>query len=1079
MPTPTVRCAKCTRLFSAAMTECPFCKEPAPRREAPRGGPAKCPACGRLINPSFAECPFCKAQVTPSAPAAQASRLDYAAIAEGSAEHNKKMLVMDFSPASVFGLDIFFDEMWGTEGYAHDQEDWTATKGQTAVIMNFGCYFGEVLRRRYGGRWLEDPNQPGNPLWTTVELPGGHRVFAIAKVFKRLKNGSEDSLYPLLLHVRHQQNDPLKAEELPTWLAQAAHLEGVKRHDHALKCYGCALALPLSPEDRTRVTALREKAAAVEAARAAEDGGGQAQAPAPVTGESLFAPPPSAKPAPDFEEGVEQLATSASLAGVRLDHTPVSLAALDVWMDHLVGREPLSDEQKEKFKFSEWSIGCYLGEMLCARYGASWRPDAEHPDCSHVAWPSGFVTCPFVYPSKRMERGTEYGIYKQFLMLLQLLTERGEAPPAYDETDEWMSQAETYQTQLIRPDLAVSFARKALQFRPGSVPIHSRIGDFITGVADQREKALPWYDKALSLDPSFKPAWLGKAAVLSALGRFPEAQVCLEKGLEAGSENAAQLVLQGDILRGLGRPSEAAVAYRQAAAFDSTLLGAPLGAAACLESLGDLDGAAAALGAALSLPGCPSGTGLRKGQIEERLGRPDAALESYRQALNLAGMNDPVRPQAQARIEALENTPERLKQKALDYAGAGKLKESVECYEKIVEMTPSDAESWRELGVGLSLMGRLEEAIPRLDRAIALEPADQKGYDHKAVSLARLKRFPEALQVLDAGLSALPENSQLLKRKGIFLNMAGRPAEALPLLDRAVAADPSNLETHLFRASAFQKLGNLAEAARALQIVCDGAPAWSSKWAMEARRLLWTIQNPGKQLRPDIASQYADRAWARLTQGDVQGGLEDLDEALKADPFSGECWLNRGTSLSKMGRWEEALSSYTHAYELMGGLAIILQNKASVLTSLMRWDEAMACHDEVLKGSPKDEDSLRGKAGCLEALNRREEALEYWGRFLTIKPRSADALSRKADCLRNLKRFDEALAACDEVIALDPQNKHHLLIKSLVLSDMGRSDEAFELQSQAFSDEKFAKEWDEGNKRLLDLLMGDQQKPEN
>jgi tetratricopeptide (TPR) repeat protein len=1054
------------------MTECPFCKAPAPRRDPPKGGPAKCSACGRLINPSLAECPFCKAKLAPSAPP-QSSGLDYAGIAEASAEHNKKMLVMDFSPASVFGLDIFFDEMWGTEGYARDKEDWTATKGQTAVIMNFGCYFGEVMRRRYGARWLEDPNQPGNPLWTTIDLPGGQRVFAIAKVFKRLKNGSEDALYPLLLHVRHQQKDPLKAEELPTWLAQAAHLEGVKRHDHALKCYDCALALPLTPEDRARVTALREKAASAEAARA-----GEATPPTPVTGESLFAPPPSAKPAPDFAEGVEQLATVASLAGILLDHSPASLAALDVWMDHLVGREPLSDEQKEKFKFSEWSVGCYLGEMLCAKYGASWRPDAEHPDCSHVAWPSGFVTCPFVYPSKRMERGTEYGIYKQFLMLLQLLTERGEAPPAHDETDEWMRQAETYERQLHRQDLAVSFARKALQFRPGSVPIHSRIGDFIAGVADQREKALPWYDKALSLDPSFRPAWLGKASVFSALGRYPEALACLEKGLEAGSENAAQLVLQGDVLRGLGRPSEAVVAYTQAAALDDKLLGAHLGAATCLEGLGNLEGAAAELGAAMKLPGCPTAACFHKGEIEERLGRSEEALGTYKQALNLAGLNDPVKALAQARVEALENTPEKLKKKAGDLAGAGKMKEAVETYQRILQLTPEDAEAWRETGVGLSLMGNLDEALKYFDRAIALQPSEPKSYDHKAVSLGRLKRFAEGLQVLEQGLYQSPGAGQLLKRRGIFLMMSGQAEAALASLDQALAAAPDDSETHFYKAGAFQKTGNLAEAARELQTYCDLVPAWRSKMAVEARKMLWGLQNPGKQLQPDIAAQYADRAFARLGQGDLQGGLADLDESLKANPFSGEAWLNRGTCLSRLGRLEEALSSYNHAHELMGGLAIILQNKAAVLTSLLRWDEAMVCHDEVLKASPKDDDSLRGKAGCLEALNRREEALGYWERFLQVHPRSADGLSRKADCLRNLKRFEEALAVCDEVIALDPQNKHHLLVKSLVLSDMGRSDEAFELQSQAFSDKKFADEWDAQNKRLLNLLMGDQQKPE-
>jgi hypothetical protein len=49
------------------------------------------------------------------------------------------------------------------------------------------------------------------------------------------------------------------------------------------------------------------------------------------------------------------------------------------------------------------------------------------------------------------------------------------------------------------------------------------------------------------------------------------------------------------------------------------------------------------------------------------------------------------------------------------------------------------------------------------------------------------------------------------------------------------------------------------------------------------------------------------------------------------------------------------------------------------------------------------------------------------------------------------------------------------MAKSLVLFDMGRDDEALELQSKAFSDEKFAKEWDAQGKKLLDLFGGGDQ----
>jgi len=1068
MTTPTQVCVKCRRPFSAEFDRCPFCKEPVPPREKPKVPPVKCPRCGRLINASFTQCPFCKQVVTPSArqQAPSQPKFDYTAIAADAVEHNKVYLDLDYSPASVLALDVFFDEMWGTEGYSPNNEDWTANQGQVAVIMNFGSYFGEVIRRRYNGRWQEDQAQDGNPLWTTVALPSGDHLYVISKVFKRLKNGSTDALYPMLLSLRQSLGDQPKADQLECWLIQAGHFEKVKRPDHALKFYDCALALPLSDADRLRVSGSRRLAEAEASRLARVDSGQVAQAPETVADEIP----------PDFSAGSDLIRKEVERFGGIPNDTPASLAVIDGWLELIeTNGQPLKSESELRFSQREWSVGCYLGELLCKKFGGSWKADNNEQKKSSVVWPDGLEFLPFACYSKRAEQGKAQAIFKQFQEIVAVLRQRGKAPAPRDESAEWMEQAELLASKPDRLEAAAGFARKALQFKPDSAAILVRLGDLTAGMKGQQENAILWYDKALMANLSLAAAWLGKGRVLQSLGRSAEAMNCLERIYERSSGDKQLHLLMADALRGAGRLDEALETYRLALSLDEKLVPAWLGVAACQEASGSLEKAVETLAKVSTMPGSTAEASFHKGELEEKLGRINDAVASYNTANYRAGSDEDLKSSIRARLEALENTPERLKLKAEDLAGAGNMQGAIEVYKRILQMTPGSAEAWGEAGTGFSLMGDIDSAIVHFDKAISLDPSMVKNWDHKAVSLARVKRLSEAILVLEKGLSANPENPQLLKRRGIFLSMSGDQEGAIRSFDEGLAADPGNYDIRLFRADVLRRAGRGGESIAELKDLCSLAPGWSGKSAMEARRLLWIVENPDASLNPDLGRQYGDRAWNRMMQGDLAGALADYEEGLKADPFNGENWLNRGTTLSHMGRNEESLPCFDKAYDLLGNVHPILQNKGNILRSLCRFEEALSCYETVLGSNPKEEKCLRGKAYALGALGRHEEALSMWESCLALQPGDREAVERRANCLRELKRFEEAIVVYDGLITSDPGNMRHLMAKSLVLFDMGRDDEALELQSKAFSDEKFAKEWDAQGKKLLDLFGGGDQ----
>ncbi|MEU2985193.1 MULTISPECIES: hypothetical protein [Micromonospora] len=123
-------------------------------------------------------------------------RLKYAPVPENAARFAGDIVVsaaqvsgvhLDYTPDSLAAVDAILDG-FRAEGLA---------AGQVAeTLFGFGCYVGEVLTRHAGGRWrataADELAVVGWPM--VVELAGQGWCNPIAKAFKRLENGPEDSL---------------------------------------------------------------------------------------------------------------------------------------------------------------------------------------------------------------------------------------------------------------------------------------------------------------------------------------------------------------------------------------------------------------------------------------------------------------------------------------------------------------------------------------------------------------------------------------------------------------------------------------------------------------------------------------------------------------------------------------------------------------------------------------------------------------------------------------------------------------------------------------------------------------------
>lgn len=95
-------------------------------------------------------------------------------------------VLLDYSVASLELVDRLL-------GRFYEAGDDPGRMSETIFV--FGSYIGEVIVRQADGSWVtvaEDHPMGGG--WPLVELGQGELVNPIGKAFKRVRNGSEDSI---------------------------------------------------------------------------------------------------------------------------------------------------------------------------------------------------------------------------------------------------------------------------------------------------------------------------------------------------------------------------------------------------------------------------------------------------------------------------------------------------------------------------------------------------------------------------------------------------------------------------------------------------------------------------------------------------------------------------------------------------------------------------------------------------------------------------------------------------------------------------------------------------------------------
>lgn len=103
---------------------------------------------------------------------------------------------LDFSENSLMELEAILDQLARELPETRPSPD-----DLTEICKTWGSYFGEVVRRRFGGDWSIE-TYPGKSFATLTLSIGGNKLFPSLKVHRRLTEGAEDNLWSFYTMVK-------------------------------------------------------------------------------------------------------------------------------------------------------------------------------------------------------------------------------------------------------------------------------------------------------------------------------------------------------------------------------------------------------------------------------------------------------------------------------------------------------------------------------------------------------------------------------------------------------------------------------------------------------------------------------------------------------------------------------------------------------------------------------------------------------------------------------------------------------------------------------------------------------------
>jgi superkiller protein 3 len=295
-----------------------------------------------------------------------------------------------------------------------------------------------------------------------------------------------------------------------------------------------------------------------------------------------------------------------------------------------------------------------------------------------------------------------------------------------------------------------------------------------------------------------------------------------------------------------------------------------------------------------------------------------------------------------------ESNPSDWYKKGKALCDLGRYNESIEAYNKAIELDQSYGDAWRDEGLAFAVLQRYQESIACFEKAIELNQKDAKAWNGKANLLYDLERYNDSLECFDWAVGLDPRYKEALNSKGSALCDLGRYNESIGCFDKAIEIDPEFSEAWYNKGSALYDLGRYNESIECFDKAIEMSPRYSEAW-----------YNKGVAL---------------YKLGRCNESIESFDMAIEINPQDAIAWSNKGGALDDLGKYNESIKAYDNALEIDSSLVGAWYNKGNALYHLGRYNESITSYDRAIDLDPTFAWAWNDKGKALKALGQDKEA---------------------------------------------------------------------------------------------------------
>ena len=276
-----------------------------------------------------------------------------------------------------------------------------------------------------------------------------------------------------------------------------------------------------------------------------------------------------------------------------------------------------------------------------------------------------------------------------------------------------------------------------------------------------------------------------------------------------------------------------------------------------------------------------------------------------------------------------------------------KYEESINCFERALEISPDYADAFVNKGISLSKLKKYEEAIECYDKALKIVPKYTDAWNNKGITLSKQKKYEEAMNCYNTALEFTPDDIDLWNNKGSALFRQAKYDEAITCYRKALKINPNHIKAWNNVGNALYYLGKFTEAIKCYNKVLESQPGHTK-----------ALNNKG---------------FALYASGKYEEAIECYNKVLNINPEYIDAWYNKGCALYYLGKYEEAIKCYDKVLDINPEYIDAWYNKASTLYYLGKYEKAIKCYNMVLKIDPDNVDAKYYKTITLKTLNEKSK----------------------------------------------------------------------------------------------------------